>query len=499
MGEKSVITSRTLNAQQTKRNASDFVFGKLIGEGSYSVVYLAKDIHTGKEYAVKVCEKSLIVRERKQDYVKREREALNKLSGLPGFLNLYCTFQDPRKLYFVMTYATNGTLLQFLDRTNSYNLECAKFYSAEILLTLEYMHKNGIIHRDLKPENILLDDNFHVMIADFGSSRLDEVCDVNQSAECPDQTQRGIYSQTMETENLKSKRGSFVGTAQYVSPEILKGKTSSRSSDLWSYGCIIYQMLTGVPPFQGPNDYLIFQKISKLELIFPEKFDEQAKDLVVKLLVLDPRNRLGFNDSCPYTSIRNHKFFEGFVFSKIRDSQPHFISVAIKDSSSLQNIEKFKFPSDITPGLNDTDISRLIGLDINKTVPRIEKDCTVVPEADDNIKMKQKPDIWQQFVGGETILKQGFIIKRKGTLYVARRRMLLLTSGPRLIYVDPIQMVVKGEIPWDKNLRAEAKNFKNFFIHTTHRTYFLEDPQGYALEWCEAITDKHKQSFQKFE
>lgn len=88
------------------------------------------------------------------------------------------------------------------------------------------------------------------------------------------------------------------------------------------------------------------------------------------------------------------------------------------------------------------------------------------------------------------ILKQGFVNKRKGLF--ARKRMLLLTTGPRLIYIDPAQMVKKGEIPWSDEVRVEPKNFKIFFVHTPNRTYYLEDPDGFALKWCDAIKDVRK-------
>lgn len=91
---------------------------------------------------------------------------------------------------------------------------------------------------------------------------------------------------------------------------------------------------------------------------------------------------------------------------------------------------------------------------------------------------------------GELILKQGVVSKRKGVF--ARKRMLLLTTGPRLIYIDPAQMVKKGEIPWSQEMRVEAKSFKVFFVHTPNRTYYLEDPDGFALKWCDAIKDMHR-------
>ncbi|XP_058450236.1 3-phosphoinositide-dependent protein kinase 1 isoform X2 [Malaya genurostris] len=503
----SVTQVETNNASdcRSRRNANDFIFGKLIGEGSFSLVYLAKDIHTSKSYAIKVCEKQQIIHEKKQEYVKREREALNILSGVPGFLNLYCTFQDASKLYFVMTYAKNGTLLQLLDKVKKLDATSIRLYSAEILQSIEQMHSNNIIHRDLKPENILLDENFHTMIADFGSSRIGDA-DVNCSSSSDEKEETETHRDETEyhRKHSKRKRGSFVGTAQYVSPEILKGKFSSRASDLWSFGCIMYQIIAGYPPFRGANDYLIFQKISKLELEFTENFNHSAKDLITKLLVLDPKRRLGADDNLPYTSIRNHDFFDGIDFSAIRETTPSFLdssayTITEKEDSSK---EWFNFPDHVSPGLDDKHITRLMGLELGITgIPSSSKaiKCFAnISEAERSCRLEQqKSDQWHAFSEGELILKHGFVNKRKGALYVPRRRMLLLTTGPRLIYVDPLQMVKKGEIPWSRELRAEAKNFKVFLIHTPHRIYYLEDPQGFALKWCEAIEEIYNQVFGK--
>ncbi|XP_001863432.2 3-phosphoinositide-dependent protein kinase 1 isoform X1 [Culex quinquefasciatus] len=362
------MSSEPVTNNRAKRSDRDFIFGKVIGEGSFSVVYLAKDIHTSKECAIKVCEKQQIVREKKQDYVKREREALNRLSGISGFLNLYCTFQDPRNLYFVMTYARKGTLLKLLEKSRTFDVDCARFYSAEILLAIEHMHTNNIIHRDLKPENILLDENHHILIADFGSSRLDDVepkCESSDEYSDKDDTESDSDELKAHMKHSKRKRGSFVGTAQYVSPEILKGRRSSKCSDLWSYGCIIYQMLTGFPPFRGPNDYLIFQKITKLELSFTSDFDYQAKDLVSKLLLLDPRKRIGADDNSPYASIRNHDFHRGIEFSAMRTGDPPVPNENMK-GTSIDEIsptdEPFKFPDNVKPGLNVESFAAMMGL-----------------------------------------------------------------------------------------------------------------------------------------
>lgn len=312
---------------------------------------------------MKVCEKQQIIRERKQEYVKREREALNRLSGLPGFLNLFCTFQDPSKLYFVMTYAKNGTLLQLMERVKKLDLECVRFYSAQILNAIEQMHAHNIIHRDLKPENILLDDKFNIMIADFGSSRIDDTKRDNISS---DEKEDSACESDERSAPTHRKRRSFVGTAQYVSPEILKGRDSTNASDIWSFGCILYQMIAGFPPFQGPNDYLIFQKITKLELTFPNEFDHIAADLIEKLLVLNPQKRLGVKDKSHYDSIRSHTFLEDIDFVTIRKMSPPFLISALLSGECTKEdptVEIYDFPDNIKPGLDNEQITRLLGQD----------------------------------------------------------------------------------------------------------------------------------------
>lgn len=263
-------------------------------------------------FSVKVCDKLHILREKKVDSIKREKVILSLLSSksrpsAPFFVKLYCTFQDKQRLYFAMSYAKNGELFSHINKVGSFDTACTRFYAAEILHALEHMHGLGIIHRDLKPENILLDEKMHIQITDFGSAKL-----VNQNAESDPKKAAAIQ-----------RRNSFVGTAQYISPELLTDTSEcSRSSDLWAFGAIIYQMIAGLPPFRSSTEYLIFQKIKCLDYNFPDGFCSCAKDLVQKLLVVDPSERLGAQDGETYTSVRSHPFFEGIEFETLYKQTP---------------------------------------------------------------------------------------------------------------------------------------------------------------------------------
>lgn len=473
--------------QAPKRSHRDYIFGKVIGEGSFSTVYLAKDIHNGKECAIKVCEKRHILRERKGQYIKREKEVLHILSlnqkpNVPFFVKLQCTFQDTERLYFVLTYAKNGELLPYITKVGSFDVTCCKFYAAELLVALEHLHSLGIIHRDLKPENILLDENMHILITDFGSSKiLSEP--TTQDAEDGQRLQR---------------RNSFVGTAQYVSPELLSEKSASRSSDLWALGCIIYQMVSGLPPFRSRSEYIIFQKILKLEYEFPDGFAPLARSIVENLLVLDPSKRLGASDAVGYPSLRSHPFFAGIDFETLHEQTPPKIYPYLPGTSEHEEMRsRYRVPDHLEPGLDDKQLTRLLGLDLQGAEqtpdpperPRKRSGLMDISreEVHQHLGKQKDSSKWHSLVEGNLILKQGLVDKRKGLF--ARRRMLLLTLGPHLYYVDPANMVLKGEIPWSPELRVEPKNFKIFFVHTPNRTYYLEDPEGYALEWCKAIEE----------
>ncbi|XP_059835678.1 3-phosphoinositide-dependent protein kinase 1-like isoform X1 [Hemitrygon akajei] len=476
--------------QPRKKRPEDFKFGKILGEGSFSTVVLAREQTTGKEYAIKILEKRHIIKENKVPYVTRERDIMSRLDH-PFFVKLYFTFQDEEKLYFGLSYAKNGELLKYIRKQGSFDENCTRFYSAEIVSALEYLHEIGIIHRDLKPENILLSEDMHIRITDFGTAKV------------------------LSSDNTQARANSFVGTAQYVSPELLTEKSACKSSDLWALGCIIYQLVAGLPPFRAGNEYLIFQKIIKLEYEFPEKFFPKAKDLVQKLLVSEHTKRLGCEEMGGYGLLKAHTFFEPIAWENLHLQTPpkltaylpamsedeedcygnyddllsQFVSMQVAPSGSLHSLSS---PEPSPPQRLCSNIEQYVH-DLNDTSFELDLQFT---DEDKRLLLEKQANRnpWHQFVENNLILKMGPVDKRKGLF--ARRRQLLLTEGPHLYYVDPVNKVLKGEIPWSQELRPEAKNFKTFFVHTPNRTYYLMDPSGNAHKWCKKIHEVWRRRYQ---
>ena len=360
-------------ARYVKKGVKDFHFGRTLGEGSYSTVLAATDRETNKEYAIKVLDKRHIIKEKKVKYVNIEKDTLNRLTDHPGVVRLYYTFQDERSLYFVLDIASGGELLGVLKKLTTFDEECTRFYGAQILDTIDYMHSRGVIHRDLKPENVLMDDQMHVKITDFGTAK---ILDIPKRQRAASDTANVPLPGDPLDGSEDNRATSFVGTAEYVSPELLTDKNACKASDLWAFGCIIYQLLVGRPPFKAGNEYQTFQKIVALDYTFPQGFPPVARDLVERLLVLDPSRRLTIEH------IKNHEFFGGILWGrglwnqkapKLKSYRPPASEPIKLDghgiSNGISNDNGNSFPPDISTSYSTKAMNASNG-SINAGLPR---------------------------------------------------------------------------------------------------------------------------------
>ena len=236
---------------------------------------------TGEVLAMKVLHKDAVLQRNQMEHTKAERHILQAVQH-PFLVGLRYAFQNEAKLYMVLDYLNGGELFFHLKQARRFDEPRARFYTAEITLALGHLHSLGIIYRDLKPENILLDSEGHLRITDFGLAK-EEISD-NNSAQ------------------------TFCGTPEYLAPEILLSKGHGRAVDWWSLGTLLYEMLSGLPPFYDQNLNAMYKKILHNELRFPSFFSASSKDLLTKLLDRDPEKRLG-SSSDDVEDLKVHNFF----------------------------------------------------------------------------------------------------------------------------------------------------------------------------------------------
>lgn len=297
------------------RGIKDFKFGHEIGDGSFSRVLIATSIHDPSEkFAIKILSKSYLVKQNKVKYVNIEKMALQRLSTLDTVVKMFFTFQDQSSLYFVLEYAPNGDFLSIMKEYGTLSEECTRYYSAQIIDAIEDIHKTGVIHRDIKPENILLDANRRIKLTDFGTAK---ILDKDESI--------GGY-------DLLTRSKSFVGTAEYVSPELLNDSYTDYKCDIWAFGCILFQMIAGKPPFKASNEYLTFQKVQKIQYAFSAGFPTVIRDLVKRILLKQPEMRLEIKD------IKKHMFYSEIDFENIWREEPPVIQPYKMNAKSMAPI-----------------------------------------------------------------------------------------------------------------------------------------------------------------
>ncbi|KAM4866379.1 ribosomal protein S6 kinase alpha-2 isoform 4-T4 [Thomomys bottae] len=283
-----------------KADPSQFELLKVLGQGSYGKVFLVRKAtgpDTGQLYAMKVLKKATLkVRDRVRS--KMERDILAEVNH-PFIVKLHYAFQTEGKLYLILDFLRGGDLFTRLSKEVMFTEEDVKFYLAELALALDHLHGLGIIYRDLKPENILLDEDGHIKITDFGLSK--EAIDHDKRA----------YS--------------FCGTIEYMAPEVVNRRGHTQSADWWSFGVLMFEMLTGSLPFQGKDRKETMALILKAKLGMPQFLSAEAQSLLRALFKRNPCNRLGAGLD-GVEEIKRHPFFVTIDWNKLyrKEIKPPF-------------------------------------------------------------------------------------------------------------------------------------------------------------------------------
>lgn len=272
----------------------DFEKEEKLGQGHFGEVHRVRHKGTGLVCAMKTVKRRK-VSSKASEQEKRRRAEKDKLEAKilesmshPFIVHLYKTFRNDEKLYIIMECLHGGELYGHLKKYGRFTLSVVKFYSAEILIAQEYLHKKSIVYRDMKPENVVVDSGGHVVLTDFGLAKHVEF-------------------------GSEKKTYTFCGTPEYISPEIVNNEGYNHTSDWWSFGVLIYEMLCGFSPFRADNEDAIYKSIRAVHsaaggLTFPKHVDAGTKDIISKLLTINVASRLGTRGA---DDIKKHKFYRG--------------------------------------------------------------------------------------------------------------------------------------------------------------------------------------------
>jgi len=232
---------------------------------------------------------SLVLHVKDAEHTKTERQILEEVRH-PFIVDLYYAFQTKERLFLLLTFACGGELFNYLQKEKMFDEDTTRFYLSEIFLALDHLHSLGIIYRDLKPENVLLDHEGHILLTDFGLSKV-----------------------SLETKTL-------CGSLEYMAPEIILTDISyDKSVDYWSFGIMCHDLLTGKTPFHGNNRKKVMEAILKKKLTLPNYITASAKDLIIKLLRKNPAIRLGSKNGAE--EVKNHTFFKNVDWKKVYNKE----------------------------------------------------------------------------------------------------------------------------------------------------------------------------------
>ena len=277
--KRCLILSPTVNAGlEPESKITDFEKEREIGKGGFGLVWKVMHKKTQKVYCIKVIQKQGIIEQKLVPQMNREIEIMYILNN-PHCLRLKNHFEDDNNFYLVMPLASKGQLYRVLKKFRKFDERTAAQILRETISALQYLHsfKPPIIHRDIKPENLLLNEGGRVLLADYGWSNFNMEGDV---------------------------RKTFCGTPEYIAPEMLMKKGHDTRVDIWSIGILMFELLSGYSPFVAKTNQELYQNIRRLKIQWPKDMPPLAKNLISKILRLNPIDRPSFDE------ILNHQWFK---------------------------------------------------------------------------------------------------------------------------------------------------------------------------------------------
>ncbi|KAJ4963781.1 hypothetical protein NE237_023720 [Protea cynaroides] len=326
--QSSAMSTPSFSSHRT--SIDDFEIMKPISRGAFGKVFLARKRTTGDLFAIKVLKKLDMLRKNDIERILAERNILITVRN-PFVVRFFYSFTCRDNLYLVMEYLNGGDLYSLLRNVGCLEEDAARRYIAELVLALEYLHSLGIVHRDLKPDNILIAHDGHIKLTDFGLSKIGLMnSTVDFSGFGTDETTifnihdlHTSFEHAQQTEERNPK--SAVGTPDYLAPEILLGTEHGYAADWWSVGIILFELLTGVPPFNAENPEIIFENILNGKIPWSSVSSNvsfEAQELINRFLTHNPNQRLGANGA---PEVKAHPFFKGINWDTLALQKAVFV------------------------------------------------------------------------------------------------------------------------------------------------------------------------------
>ena len=493
---------------------SDFIKISRIGRGSYGLAFKVKHKETNKIYALKEINKSKLIKENKYYQIKIENDMLN-LCSHPNIVKYYGFYENHINFSIIEEYCPYGDLSSFIiENKLKLSLIEIQYIIAQIIICLEYLSTKQIIHRDIKPENFLISDNFNLKLIDFGTATflgqiydvetnkfIDDICK-NQKRPCEsfiyphkfseeqqiithntphmsfkykisDITQLPFFDENEKNNSIDKfediKKQKFVGTAEYMAPEIINSKKTGYYTDMWSLMCILYLCFTGHTPFSEKTEYLVFQNITHIKYSTQniDLIPEEALDLIKNFFKVEPSERFGYIDEehFDFNKIKNHSFFilkdNNLKISEIKEQ---LINKCSYYKKFMEKRNKYKEKDDISSKRNEED----------KKDEEYFNDAETIKDSNNEI------------------IKSGLLKKRSPWFYYDTRRVILYNT-PRIEYIDPETSTLKGTIELNKDCSAELMKSNQFQLVTPKRTYIFMCKERYDISpWVSAINNAIK-------
>ncbi|KAK2589188.1 hypothetical protein KPH14_002002 [Odynerus spinipes] len=330
---------------------SDYEVLKLISNGAYGAVYLVKEKTTRQRFAMKKINKNNLMLRNQVEQVFAERDIMS-FTDNPFVVSMYCSFETKKHLCLVMEYVEGGDCANLLKNIGPLPSDMARFYFAETVLAVEYLHSYGIVHRDLKPDNLLITALGHIKLTDFGLSKMGLMS-----------LATNLYEGYIDRDTRQFSDKQVFGTPEYIAPEVILRQGYGKPVDWWSMGIILYEFLIGCVPFFGETPEELFAHTVNDDIEWPDEDDwpvhPEAKDIITALLQQSPRDRLGTGGS---HEVKEHPYFYGVNWNSLLRQKAEFVPQLVDDEdTSYFDTRMDRYNHDIGDDTDDTDDSPLFG------------------------------------------------------------------------------------------------------------------------------------------